>query len=164
MLGSVGSTGQSSVGATINPLPAKILAAIAGPSPITDGTSTVDGPTEICIITDSSKLWSVPDSGTVLTTLPSATESLLISSIETGQPNSSSSSKAMDKGCPVRFGIRSLIRPSAICRLISVVGSKNELASGSCSATTPASYSLVLILRTSIFTKPWFCNLLKASS
>ena len=48
---------------------------------------------------------------------------------------------------PVRFGIRSLIRPSAICRLISVVGSKNELASGSCSATTPASYSLVLILR-----------------
>ena len=98
MLGSVGSIGQSSVGATINPFPAKILAAIAGPSPITDGTSTDDGPMEICKSTDSSKLWSVPDSGTVLTTLPSDTESLLISSIDTTQPKSSSSSKAMDNG------------------------------------------------------------------
>ena len=164
IFGSVGSTRQSSVGATINPFPAKILAAIAGPSPTTDGTSTDDGPIEIWTITVSSKSWSVPDCGSVLTTLPSATESLLISSTETAQPNSSSSSKATDKGWPVRFGMKSLIRPSAIRRPISVVGSMNELASGSCSATTPASYSLVLILRTSIFTKPWFCNLLKASS
>ncbi len=46
IFGSSGSMGQSSVGATINPLPASVAAATAGDSPIIDGISMAAGPVD----------------------------------------------------------------------------------------------------------------------
>ena len=88
----------------MNPLPAKIPAASAGLSPITEGNGTEDGPIETCITTGRSRSCSVPKFGIVATTLPSAIKSSFTSSTELTQPYSFSSSAAKDNNCPVRFG------------------------------------------------------------